>query len=92
LDNGADCGLGVFSVSPSVLNMTDSSIADVKVRGVTDFTKVTATTANAAIATAVVDQIDGVVRIKSAGPGTTTVLVTENTVPRRSATVTVNVN
>jgi hypothetical protein len=40
----------------------------------------------------VVDQIDGVVRIKSAGPGTTTVLVTENTVPRRSATVTVNVN
>ena len=92
LNNGADCGLGVFSVSPSVLNMTDSSIADVKVRGVTDFTKVTATTANAAIATAVVDQIDGVVRIKSAGPGTTTVLVTENTVPRRSATVTVNVN
>ncbi len=91
LDNGADCGLGVFSVSPRVLNMTGSSTAEVKVIGVTDFTKVAATTANAAIATAVVDQLNGVVRIKSAGPGTTTVLVTEDTVPRRSATVTVNV-
>ena len=91
LDNGADCGLGVFSVSPRVLNMTGSSTAEVKVIGVTDFTKVAATTANAAIATAVVDQLNGVVRIKSAGPGTTTILVTEDTVPRRSATVTVNV-
>lgn len=91
LDNGADCGLGVFSVSPRVLNMTASSTAEVKVIGVTDFTKVTATTANAAIATAVVDQLNGVVRIKSAGRGTTTVLVVEDTEPRRSATVTVNV-
>ena len=71
--------------------MTGSSTAEVKVIGVTDFTKVAATTANAAIATAVVDQLNGVVRIKSAGPGTTTILVTEDTVPRRSATVTVNV-
>lgn len=92
LDNGADCGLGVFSVSPSVLNMTGSSIADVKVFGVKDFTQVTATTSNAAIATAVADQVAGVVRVKSVGPGTVTVLVIENTAPRRSATVTVNVN
>lgn len=91
LDNGADCGLGVFSVSPRVLNMTGSSTAEVKVIGVTDFTKVVATTANAAIATATVDKDNGVVRIKSAGPGTTTVLVVEETKPRRSATVTVNV-
>lgn len=92
LNNGADCGLGVFSVSPSVLNMTGSSIADVKVFGVKDFTKVIATTSNAAIATAVADQDAGVVRIKSVSKGTVTVLVTEDTVPRRSATVTVNVN
>lgn len=92
LDNGADCGLGVFSVSPSVLNMTGSSIADVKVFGVKDFTQVTATTSNAAIATAVADQVAGVVRVKSVGPGTVTILVIENTAPRRSATVTVNVN
>lgn len=92
LNNGADCGLGVFSVSPSVLNMTGSSIADVKVFGVKDFTQVTATTSNAAIATAVADQVAGVVRVKSVGPGTVTILVIENTAPRRSATVTVNVN
>ena len=92
LDNGEDCGLGVFSVSPSVLNMTGSSIANVKVFGVKDFANVTATTANAAIATAVADQTTGMVSVKSVGRGTTTILVTEDTAPRRSATVTVNVN
>ena len=91
-DNGEDCGLGVFSVSPSVLNMTDSSIANIKVFGVKDFANVTATTANAAIATAVADQDTGVIRVKSVGRGTTTILVVEDTAPRRSATVTVNVN
>lgn len=92
LDNGTDCGLGVFSVSPSALNMTGSSIADVKVFGVKDFTKVTATTSNAAIATAVADQTAGVIRVKSVSPGSATILVVEDTAPRRSATVTVNVN
>ena len=92
LDNGADCGLGTFSVSPSVLNMTGSSIADVKVFGVKDFTKVTATTSNGAIVTAVADVKTGVIKVKSVSPGTATILVVEDTAPRRSATITVNVN
>ena len=92
LDNGADCGLGTFSVSPSVLNMTGSSIADVKVFGVKDFTKVTATTSNGAIVTAVADVKTGVIKVKSVSPGSATILVVEDTAPRRSATITVNVN
>ena len=92
LDNGADCGLGTFSVSPSVLNMSGSSIADVKVFGVKDFTKVTATTSNGAIVTAVADVTTGVIKVKSVSPGTATILVVEDTAPRRSATITVNVN
>ena len=91
-DNGADCGLGAFRVSPSSLNISGTAIADVKVIGAKDFDNVTATTADAAIATASVDKLAGVIRIKGAGRGTTTILVVENTAPRRSATITVTVN
>lgn len=92
VDNGADCGLGAFSVSPSTLNITGTNIADVRVVGAKDFNNVTATTANAAVATATVDKVAGVVRVKGVSRGTTTILVVENTMPRRSATITVNVN
>lgn len=92
VDNGADCGLGTFSVSPSTLNITGTNIADVRVVGAKDFNNVTATTANAAVATATVDKVAGVVRVKGVSRGTTTILVVENTMPRRSATITVNVN